>query len=282
VQADVADVDVVGLHASAMHLFHDDLSAVLGLFVGVGPGKAQHADGFPAFVITHAQLDGIGTGLALDTAHSHPVGTGLGQGGVADVYIDVRGPIVGGVVDLIEELFLDALLTDDAAAVGRLGDVKGVGGEFGNGKTQFVHAGNAAPVVHIVAPGPLAAALQKVAGHDAAGQIVPVVGSPAQLMLERRKEKGAVGGPAGDHHVGALVQAAFDPFVADVSVAVVDLVQNIVEVAVVIEVGEGPALFQQLGNLVFDVVAGDIADLIAVHLLELGPRADGVHTAGDV
>ena len=77
-------------------------------------------------------------------------------------------------------------------------------------------------------------------------------------------------------------RAAFDALVADVGVAVVDLVQNVVEVAVVVKVGEGPALFQQLRDLVLDVVAGDVADLVAAHPLALGPVADAGHAAGHV
>ena len=45
----------------------------------------------------------------------------------------------------------------------------------------------------------------------------------------------------GHHHVGVLLQAGLDAFMADVGVAVVDLIQNVVEVAVVVQVGEGPA-----------------------------------------
>ena len=69
---------------------------------------------------------------------------------------------------------------------------------------------------------------------------------------------------------------------ADVDIAVVDLVQNIVEIAVVVEVGEGPAILQQLRDLILDVIAGHITDLIAAHAVAFCPLADAVHAAIDV
>ena len=69
---------------------------------------------------------------------------------------------------------------------------------------------------------------------------------------------------------------------ADVDIAVVDLVQNIVEIAVVVEVGEGPAILQQLRDLILDVIAGHITDLITAHAVAFCPLADAVHAAIDV
>lgn len=201
VQADVADVDVVGLHAAALHLLHDDLGAVLSLFVGIRPCKAQHGNSLPALVVTHAELERVGAGLALDTADADTVVTHLGDGSMADIHVDIRGQVVGGIVDLVQELLLAALFADDAAAVGSLGDLKGIIGQLCDGEAQLVHAGDIAPVVHIVAAGTLTAALQQMACHDAAGQIVPIVSSPAKLVLQRSQEQCAVSRTAGDDHM---------------------------------------------------------------------------------
>lgn len=130
VQADVADVDVIGLHAAALHLLHDDLGAVLSLLVGIRPCKAQHGNSLPALVVTHAELERVGTGLALDTADADTVVTHLGDGSMADIHVDIRGQVVGGIVDLVQELLLAALFADDAAAVGSLGDLKGIIGQL--------------------------------------------------------------------------------------------------------------------------------------------------------
>ena len=118
--------------------------------------------------------------------------------------------------------------------------------------------------------------------HDAAGQIVPIVSSPAKLVLQRSQEQGAVSRTAGDDHIGTLCQASLNALMADVDIAVVDLVQNIVEIAVVVEVGEGPAILQQLRDLILDVIAGHITDLIAAHVVAFCPLADAVHAAIDV
>ena len=282
VQADVADVDVVGLHAAALHLLHDDLGAVLSLFVGIRPCKAQHGNGLPALVVTHAELERVGAGLALDTADADTVVTHLGDGSMADIHVDIRGQVVGGIMDLVQELLLAALFADDAAAVGSLGDLKGIIGQLCDGEAQLVHAGDIAPVVHIVAAGTLTAALQQMACHDAAGQIVPIVSSPAKLVLQRSQEQGAVSRTAGDDHIGTLCQASLNALMADVDIAVIDLVQNIVEIAVVVEVGEGPAILQQLRDLILDVIAGHITDLITAHAVAFCPLADAVHAAIDV
>lgn len=133
VQADVADVDVVGLHAAALHLLHDDLGAVLSLFVGIRPCKAQHGNSLPALVVTHAELERVGAGLALNTADADTVVTHLGDGSMADIHVDIRGQVVGRIVDLVQELLLAALFADDAAAVGSLGDLKGIIGQLCDG-----------------------------------------------------------------------------------------------------------------------------------------------------
>ena len=282
VQADEADMHIVSLHAAALHLLHDDLCAILGLLVGVGPCEAQHGNGLPALVIADAQLQGVRPGLALDAAHADAVLAHLSQGGVADVDIDVGGQIVGRIVDLIQELLLAALLADDTAAVGSLGDLHGVLGQLGNGEAQLVHAGHVAPVIHVVAAGALAAALQKMAGHNTAGEVVPIVCSPAELILQGSQEQRAVSSTSGDNNVSAVGQAGLNALMADVCVAVVDVLDHFVEVAVVVKVGESPAILQQLGDLVLDGVAGHIADLVTGHVLAFGPLLDGIHAAGNI
>ena len=118
--------------------------------------------------------------------------------------------------------------------------------------------------------------------HDAPCQVVPIVGSPAKLVLQRSQEQGAVSRTTGDDHIGTFCQAAFDALMTDVDVAVVDLVQNVVEIAVVVEIGEGPAILQQLRDLILDVIAGHITDLVAAHAVAFCPLADAVHAAVDV
>ena len=233
-------------------------------------------------MVTHAELERVGAGLALDAADADTVVTHLGDGSMADIHVDIRGQVVGRIVDLVQELLLAALFADDAAAVGSLGDLKGIIGQLCDGEAQLVHAGDIAPVVHIVAAGTLTAALQQMACHDAAGQIIPIVSSPAKLVLQRSQEQGAVSRTAGDDHIGTLCQASLNALMADVDIAVVDLVQNIVEIAVVVEVGEGPAILQQLRDLILDVIAGHITDLIAAHAVAFCPLADAVHAAIDV
>ena len=51
---------------------------------------------------------------------------------------------------------------------------------------QFIHVGDASPVILVIAASALAAAFQKMAGHDPSRQVVPVVRLPAEFMKKRR------------------------------------------------------------------------------------------------
>ena len=86
--------------------------------------KGQIRHHLVAGVVAQAQFQLIGAGLALDAAYPDSVLAVLGQGGAADVHGHVRGDVVGGVMDLIQELLLTGLLRDEAAAVRCLGDVE--------------------------------------------------------------------------------------------------------------------------------------------------------------
>ena len=139
-----------------------------------------------------------------------------------------------------------------------------------------------APVVHIIAAGPLPAALQQVAHDGALAQLVPVLQGPAKLVDERSQEQRAVRRAAGNHRVRTLVDARLDPLVADVGVAVVNFVGDFGELPLAVQVGERPAVLQKLWDPRLDVVAGDIPDLIPLQPLALGPVSDGVHAALDI
>ena len=69
---------------------------------------------------------------------------------------------------------------------------------------------------------------------------------------------------------------------ADVGVAVVDLVDDLIEIAVIVKVGESPAVFEQLWDLVFNRISGNIADLVAVHVLTFSPFVNGVYASFNV
>ena len=59
----------------------------------------------------------------------------------------------------------------------------------------------------LVAAGALTAALQKMAGHNTAGQIIPIVCSPAELILQGSQEQCTVSSTSGNDDISAVSQA---------------------------------------------------------------------------
>ena len=111
---------------------------------------------------------------------------------------------------------------------------------------------------------------------------MPRARSSRSPSFQRRQEHGAVRRPACNDSVSPLGQAVHDGLPAEVDVGVHQLILDLIEVAHVVHILELAAVDDHLGDLVQQVVAGDIADLVAVHALLFGHRLQGVHRAGDV
>ena len=81
-----------------------------------------------------------------------------------------------------------------------LGDHEGASGlDFGDGIADRGVIRNRFPIGLAVAAGGLRAALDDVAGHHPAGQFVPIVEAPAELVDGRPKRKRGIGAASGDH-----------------------------------------------------------------------------------
>ena len=96
-----------------------------------------------------------------------------------------------------------------AAGAGVLGDDEGaVGLGFDDRIADVRHVGNVLPIHLAVAAGTLRAAFDDVAGDGAGGELVLVVGLPAEAVDHGRQRERGIGGAAGDHHVGAGASAS--------------------------------------------------------------------------
>ena len=193
-------------------------------------------------MVAYAKLQGIRAFLSLNAADSHPVIPNLGNGGLAHIHIYIRRPVVGRVMYFIQELLLAALLANDTAAVRGFRNVHGILCQFRNGESQFIHPRHVPPVIHIVSARSLAAAFQEMPCHDTPCQVIPVVIRPSEFIFQWRKKECAVSRTPCHYHISALCQAAFNPFMPDISIYIINLIQNLMEIPVIVKIGESPPI----------------------------------------
>jgi hypothetical protein len=90
------------------------------------------------------------------------------------------------VAHLVDELLGDRMEGDAAAGSGVLGDdERPVGARLGDRVADVGQVGDRTPVVQAVPPGALRTTLEDVPGDDPRGELVPVVGAPAELVPQR-------------------------------------------------------------------------------------------------
>ncbi|CKS08887.1 Uncharacterised protein [Mycobacterium tuberculosis] len=120
--------------------------------------------------------------------------------------------------DLVEQLRGDGVDADQAAGAVVLGDHRrAVGSDLGQreaGVSEVAYLGEE----RVVAAGGLDSAFDHVPGHHGAGQSVVVGAAPAEVRGRRPDDHRGVGDPAGDHDVGAALEAVDDAPCAQVGV----------------------------------------------------------------
>ena len=162
------------------------------------------------------------------------------------------------------------------------GDVEAVLGQLGNGEAQLIHVGHTAPVIVEVAAGTLTAALQQMASHNAAGQMIQILVGQAKLVSQRSQEHGGVCRTAGEDGVSALGKTLHQRLTAVINVGIDQLVLDLVEVAHVVHILELAAFSDNAGDLIQQIVAEDITDLVAMQALLFGHGLQCVHGTGDI
>ena len=263
-----------------------ELRHLLGLGQRVGPGDDEPAEGPVAVGEADRHLELLGGRLAHDAAHLDPVGAVLGEADGVEAGDAVGGQVLRG-AHLVEELLADRVDADEPARPRMLGDgERAVGGGLDEGEAEVGEALHLLPVGE-VPTGALGAALDDVAGHDAGGEPVPVVGRPAELVDHRRQGHAGVGHPAGDDHVGAHLQRLHHRGGAEVDVGREHVGPLVGQGPAGVHVGQRLAGGLEVVEAVEDVVAEDDADPDPVANAELvGQLLDGrlarqgVHAAG--
>ncbi len=155
--------------------------------------------------------------LAAHPADPHPVGPRLGQRDGVEAGGDV-GARVAGTADLVEQLRGDGAQRDRATGTRVLGDhTAAVRVHLRQRKARMAEIGDLGEE-GVVAAGGLRAAFEHVPGHHGPGQRVIVRSPPAEVGRGRPHHQRGIGDPAGDHHVGAAVQAFDDAPGAEVGI----------------------------------------------------------------
>ena len=113
-------------------------------------------------------------------------------------------------------------------------------------------------------------------------RLFQIIVRPAKLIGQRCKEQCAVCSTSGNDHICSVAQTLFDSLMSDVSVTVINLIQNRMEISVIVKIRECPSVLEQLWDLVLNRIARDISDLISLHLFRLGPLPDAVYTACNI
>jgi hypothetical protein len=149
-------------------------------------------------------------GLAANAAYPDPVRAVLRELDGVKPGRDVRSR-VPHTLDLVHQLRGDGAGRDRPAGTGMLGDHAGaVPPDFGDREAGAGHVVKELGEERVVPAGGLGAALDDVAGRDGPGQLVVVGASPAEVRRGRADDERGVGDAAGDHDVGAGVQACDD------------------------------------------------------------------------
>ena len=202
--------------------------------------------------------------------------------------IDVGRDVRVRVAHLVDELLRHRRHRDPAAGVGMLVDhERSVVVAFDDRIADVGEIGNRLPVVEAVAARALRAALDDVAGDDAGGEAVPVVGLPAELVAERRHRERRIGRPAGDDDVGALRERLDDRHGPDVGVRRQHAVADRRERLAGLHVRERMSRRDELVESRQEVVARDdadphgLGDAVLLRDLANGGRARRrIHAAG--
>jgi hypothetical protein len=205
-------------------------------------------------------LELVGRGLAGDAVHAHAVGSDLLELDAREVGHHVGRDVRPRIAHLVDELLGHRVERYPPAGARVLGnDERSVGGRLRDRISDVRQVGDRAPVVQAVAARALRTALEDVPGDDASRQPIPILGTPAELVPQRRHGECGVGRTPRDHDVRAARECLDDRCRADVGVgrehAVAHRVQRLAGVHVA-QLVAGP---EQLVEPREQVVAGDDA-----------------------
>jgi hypothetical protein len=143
--------------------------------------------------------------LPARATNADAVGAGVDQRDPREVSGDIGRQICVRIGDFIQQLFGGGGDSDSSTGAGHFAErCVAIGIDVGKWEPQVREAGDVlGSRIREIAAAQLAGAFQQMADGSAAGDPQVVVGTPAEVMRERRDEQRRVGDAAGDHDVGA-------------------------------------------------------------------------------
>ena len=233
----------------------------LCLAVRVGPGVHERPHGLVTVEVRERHLELVRRRTALDAGEAHAVLPRLRQADGREIGDAIGCDVGRGIPHLVHELLGDARHADAAAGVRVLGDLEAaVRMGFHDRVADVREVRDALPVHAAIAPAALGAALDGVARNGAGGELVPVVGAPAEGVHHGREREPGIGDPSGDDDVRSLTQRLNERRRAEVGVGREHAVANLAERAARVEVLQVVAPREQAIEPGQEVVARDDAD----------------------
>ena len=189
---------------------------------------------------------------------------------------------MGGVVEFVEDLFLDGSRVDHAAgALGFGYDDGAIFLYFGDRESDIRKTGDIfASRVGVISAGYLGAALKQMAGQHTDGHFVPIICRPTEMLHERAKGECRIGDPSGHDDVRVKSEGVRDRLRAEIYVRGQNLRVRQVQRCFI-----PPLLGAQAANVFPQIVAVDYGNAEALNAEFLGEfvqparRAHGIGAA---
>ena len=135
-------------------------------------------------VITDGGFQHGGPRPAAHAADAHAIGAGIFEVDGGEIGHAIGRDVVARVADFVEKLLFHAVRIDAPAGAGVLGDgERSVGLGFHDGIADVGQIRNVLPIHLAIAAGALRAAFDDVPGDGAGGQLVVIVGLPAESWI---------------------------------------------------------------------------------------------------
>ena len=239
--------NLVEAKAEAVHTLTKHLFGHPGLGRSIGPGVGQRAQSPVPCGIRDGDLQELGSGGPSDPSNPDPVGAIILEVNGGEIRHHVGCDIGPGISHLVDNLLRHGGLAHPTPRTLVLGNHKLPGGVgFDDGEAHLGQVGNRPPLGHGVPAAGLGATLVDVSRHHAGSQPVHIIQAPAELVDHGGVGEGGVGGPAGEDHLGPLLQQPNDGLGPHIDVGAPDLIPHQLQGLSGIDIGEGVTLGQDL------------------------------------
>ena len=257
----------VAVKAEMVDPFAHDLGRQLGARHGIRSGIGNFTFAKPTAVGANRNFEGFRGGSSLGSGDAYTVWADLLNLDVGDIQCRIGRQIMGGVVEFVEDLFLDGSRVDHAAgALGFGYDDGAIFLYFGDRESDIRKTGDIfASRVGVISAGYLGAALKQMAGQHTDGHFVAIICRPTEMLHERAKGECRVGDPSGHDDVRVKSEGVRDRLRAEIDVRGQDLRVRQVQRCFI-----PPLLGAQAANVFPQIVAVDYGNAEALNAEFLG------------